>query len=117
MIDTAAFKVMKPEAIFVNTAGGGLVDEAALLAALRDREIAGAGLDVFEAEKDPAYSAAAAALLALPNVVATPHTAAATREGLVRSTMISAATVLALLRGSEPPPGCIVVDGRGTPAS
>ncbi len=117
MMDAAAFNAMKPGAIFVNTARGGLVDEAALLEALREGKIAGAALDVFEAEKDPVHSATAAALLALANVVATPHTAAATREGLVRSNMISATTVLALLRGDEPPSGCIVVDERRAAAT
>ena len=92
MIDAAALRLMKRDAILLNTARGGLVDEPALLAALQTGEIAGAGLDVFEAEKDPAHSATAAALVALPNVVATPHTAAATREGLVRTNMIAART-------------------------
>ena len=113
MIDAAALGRMKRGAILVNTARGGLVDEAALLNALRAGTIAGAGLDVFEAEKDPAYSATAAALLALPNVVGTPHTAAATREGLKRTNLIAAQTVVALLQGRAAPPGCLVVDGRG----
>jgi D-3-phosphoglycerate dehydrogenase len=91
---------------------GGLVHEAALLAALQAGRLAGAGLDVFEAEKDPAHSQTAAALCALPNVVATPHTAAATHEGLARTNLIAAQVVVALLSGTAPPPDCIIVDGR-----
>ena len=112
MMDAATFARMKPGAVLINTARGGLVDEDALLAALRSGHLAGAGLDVFEAEKDPAHSQTAAAICALPNVVATPHTAAATRQGLVRANLITAQTVVALLEGTQPPPGCIVVDGR-----
>jgi D-3-phosphoglycerate dehydrogenase len=112
MMDEAAFAQMKPGAILINTARGGLVREDALLAALRTGHLAGAGLDVFEAEKDPAHSQAAAALCALPNVVATPHTAAATHAGLARTNLIAAQTVVALLDGTKPPPDCIVVDGR-----
>ncbi len=112
MMDGAAFSLMKPGAILINTARGGLVKEDALLAALQTGHLAGAGLDVFEAEKDPAHNQAAAALWALPNVVATPHTAAATHEGLARTNLIAAKTVAALLAGTVPPPDCIVVDGR-----
>jgi D-3-phosphoglycerate dehydrogenase len=112
MMDEAAFAQMKPGAILINTARGGLVHEDALLAALQTGRLAGAGLDVFEAEKDPAHNQAALALCALPNVVATPHTAAATHEGLARTNLIAARTVVALLAGTTPPPDCIVVDGR-----
>lgn len=112
MIDDAALARMKRGAVLVNTARGGLVDEVALLKALRAGVVAGAGLDVFQAEKDPAQSATAAALLALPNVVGTPHTAAATREGLERTNLIAARTVVAVLEGHAAPPDCVVVDGR-----
>lgn len=112
LIGAAALATMKPTAVLINTARGGMVDEAALEAALRSGRIAGAGLDVFWAEKDPAERAAVMQLVRLPNVVATPHTAAATVEGLVRTNGIAAECVLAVLEGREPPVDCVVADGR-----
>ena len=69
----AEFALMRPTAILVNTSRGGVVDEAALIGALRGGQIAAAGVDVFENEPqlDPAW-------LTLPNVVLTPHIASAT---------------------------------------
>lgn len=72
MIDKAAFAAMKKTAILVNVARGGVVAEADLIEALRNKEIAGAAMDVFEIEPLPADSP----LLGLDNLVVTPHLAA-----------------------------------------
>ncbi len=72
-IGEAELAQMKPSAILVNVARGGIVDDAALARALRDRRIAGAGLDVFEGEPQLHPD-----LLTVPNVVLTPHIASAT---------------------------------------
>jgi D-3-phosphoglycerate dehydrogenase len=112
MIDAAAMRRMKPGAFLLNTARGGLVDDAALLAALQSGQIAGAGLDVFQSETDPALHEVTRALLALPNVVATPHSGASTHEGLERTNLIAARCVVAVLDGSSIPASCLVADGR-----
>jgi gluconate 2-dehydrogenase len=72
-IGAAELALMKPTATLINLARGGIVDDAALAEALRDKRIAAAGLDVFEGE--PAVNPA---LLTVPNVVLTPHIASAT---------------------------------------
>lgn len=75
LIDSAAFAAMKPTAVLVNTARGSVVDEAALVAALRAGRIAGAALDVFEFEPEVSPE-----LLRMENVVLAPHLGSATRE-------------------------------------
>jgi phosphoglycerate dehydrogenase-like enzyme len=76
MIGVAQFALMKRTAYFINVARGELVDQAALVSALRERRIAGAGLDVFEIEPLPADDP----LLSLDNVILTPHWLPATKE-------------------------------------
>jgi glyoxylate reductase len=89
---------MKPSAYIINTSRGPIIDEPALLAALRDKKIAGAGLDVFENEpKVPA------ALLKMKNVVLTPHLGSAVLE--LRDVManIVVDNIQALIDGRLPP--------------
>ena len=112
LIGAAELAAMKPGAILINTARGGLVDDRALLEVLRSGHLGGAGLDVYEGEADPDMKPVAQALLALPNVVGMPHSAASTREGLARTNMIIARTVVAVLDGAEAPEGCVIADGR-----
>ena len=112
MFDAEALRKMKPEAVLVNTARGGLVDDAALLAALKDGTIAAAGLDVFVSESDPKLKAVTDELISLSNVIATPHAAASTEEGLARTNMVAASCVVDVLSGRNPPAECVVADGR-----
>jgi D-3-phosphoglycerate dehydrogenase len=112
LIDADALAKMKPGAFLINTGRGGLVQDADLLEALRSEHLGGAGLDVFVSEGDPEFASVTEALLALPNVVATPHAGASSREGLNRTNRIAAESVVAVLEGRDPAPGCIVADGR-----
>mgnify|MGYP003334394782 FL=1 len=82
MIDADAFNRMKPGAIVVNVARGRLVDEQAMIEALTEGRIRGAGLDVFTTEPLPAESP----LWPLPNVIITPHVSAVTRGFWARET-------------------------------
>ena len=92
LIDAEALAAMKPTAVLVNTARGQVVDEAALVAALRSGSIAGAALDVFEHE--PAVSEE---LLAMENVVLTPHIASATRDARLAMGMLCVSALRAVL--------------------
>jgi D-3-phosphoglycerate dehydrogenase / 2-oxoglutarate reductase len=98
MIGYPQLQAMKRGAILINTARGGLVDEAALARALAEGLIAGAGLDVFEKEPPAADNP----LLAMSNVIATPHIAARTRDTVYRERTWAAEDVKRVLRGEEP---------------
>lgn len=112
LIDALALARMKPGAILINTARGGLVDDRALLEALKAGQIAAAGLDVFMSESDPTFREVTQQLIALPNVIATPHAGASSREGLDRTNMVAARCVVAVLDGGDPPAECLIADGR-----
>src|SRR5216117_3140476 len=94
LIDEAALKRMKKTAVLVNTARGPIVDEAALVRALREGWIAGAGLDVFEDE--PTIHPG---LLPLPNVVLAPHIASASRDTRTGMAILAVRNCVAVLEG------------------
>ena len=99
LVDAGALAAMKPTSVLVNTARGPVVDETALVVALQAGEIAGAALDVFEHEPEVPD-----ALLALENVVLTPHIASATRETrLAMGRLVVSALRAVLLEGRTPP--------------
>jgi len=97
LIGAAQIAKMKPTAILVNSARGGVVDDAALVAALTAKRIAGAGLDVFEGEPGlhPGF-------LELRNVVMTPHIGSASRATRLMMCETAAANLAAVLDGSRP---------------
>lgn len=99
MIGVAELAGMKQDAVLINTARGGVVDQAALVAALRDGTIGGAGLDVFETEP----LAADDALMSFDNVVVAPHLGSATVETRTRMSDLAVDNLLAFFRGERPP--------------
>lgn len=97
LLDAAALARMKPGSYLINTARGKLVDEAALVRALRGGPLAGAGLDVFE--REPAVEPG---LLELDNVVLLPHIGSATTGTREAMAMLAARNVHAVLTGGSP---------------
>jgi lactate dehydrogenase-like 2-hydroxyacid dehydrogenase len=97
LIDGAALQAMKPTAYLINTARGGVVDEAALIAALHDGQIRGAALDVFEGEPN-----VNPALLEAPGLVLTPHTASAGEATRDTMCILAVDNVAAVLAGQPP---------------
>ncbi len=97
-IGAPELKLMKKTAFLINTARGAIVDEVALVRALASKDIAGAGLDVFEHEPK-----VEAALRKIPNVVLTPHLGSATAEVREALANVVADNILAFLAGKRPP--------------
>jgi len=99
MMDAAAFVRMKPGALFVTTARGGIHDEAALAAALEAGQVGGAGLDVWDEEPPPLDHP----LLKRRDVVATFHTAGVTYEARANVAKYASEQLIGVLRGAYPP--------------
>ncbi|MFH1089164.1 MAG: D-glycerate dehydrogenase [Candidatus Uhrbacteria bacterium] len=108
LISTRELKLMKPTAFIINTARGPVIDEKALLKALAAKQIAGAGLDVFECEPmidcDPRDNLE---LRKMENVVLTPHTASATIEARQAMSRVAAENITAFIKGKTPPNVCL----------
>ncbi len=99
LINADKLKLMKPSAVIINTSRGSVVDEEALVIALKEHWIAGAGLDVYEKEPiDPKNP-----LLALDNVVLVPHIGSATTQTRSAMSELAARNLLAVLKGTPPP--------------
>lgn len=94
LINTTRLSLMKPDAILINTARGGIVDEAALAAALTSKKLGGAALDVFDEEPLKAGSP----LAGCPNMILTPHIAGVTAEANTRVSSLIAERVAAFLQ-------------------
>jgi (S)-sulfolactate dehydrogenase len=98
LIGTAAIARMKPDAVLINAARGGVVDEAAVAEALRAGRLGGAALDVFEAE--PVTAERGAVFAGCPNLVLTPHVAGVTVESNVRVSWVTVENVRKHLAGA-----------------
>lgn len=103
VLDRAALEKLKPTAIVINVARGALIDQDALVEALRQGRLGGAGLDVYEQEPLPADHP----LTRLENVFLTPHTAGLTRQTSKRRARAAADNVLSVLRGGQPVNGIV----------
>ena len=99
LIGERELRMMKPTAILVNTARGGVIDQPALVRALEEGWIAGAGLDVAEVEPIPAGDA----LLRAPNVTLLPHIGSASHATRERMAAMAVDNCLAALRGERMP--------------
>ncbi len=103
LIGEREFKLMKPSAFFINTARGRIVDEPALIAALRDGEIAGAGLDVYWSEPPISDPAPSPELYEFDNVILTPHMGSATHEARTKMALAVVENLRAMVDGERPP--------------
>jgi D-3-phosphoglycerate dehydrogenase len=109
LINQKTLAQMKPGSFLVNTARGGLVNEADLLLALQSGHLAGAGLDVFEQEPTPVTNP----LLKLPNVICTPHLASGDFQGNEDMGTESARNIVALYQGGWPEGAVVNAELRG----
>ena len=103
LIGSREFDLMKSSAFFVNTARGRIVDEPALIGALRNGTIAGAGLDVYWQEPPVGEPAPSPELFAFPNVVLTPHIGSATVEAREAMALSVVGNLRAMIEGARPP--------------
>ena len=99
MIGARQYALMQPHTFFINTARGGIHDEAALAKALQEKRLAGAGLDVWDTEPPPPEHP----LLAFDNVLVSPHTAGVTREARANMGRIAAEQLIGLFDGKPAP--------------
>jgi (S)-sulfolactate dehydrogenase len=99
LLDVGAMAQMKKGAILINAARGGVVDEKAMVAAMKSEHIAGAALDVYEAE--PLTKAAAAQFAELPNLILTPHIGGVTVESNQRVSQVTMANVCRVLEATK----------------
>ena len=116
LIGARELGLMKPTAVLINTSRGGVVDEAALYATLKERRILAAGLDVFEVEPTPPDNP----ILKLDNVLVTPHMATANRDAMMQKSVACYANFRRVLDG-EPPINVVkpyrAVEAAAIPAS
>ena len=98
LIGEKEFNLMKPTAILINTARGPIIDEQALISALKENKIAGAGLDVYENE--PVIPEE---LIALSNVILLPHIGSASYETRTKMALLAAENAIAVIEGKNPP--------------
>ncbi|KGT87831.1 2-hydroxyacid dehydrogenase [Erwinia typographi] len=98
LINAEALSLMPEHAFLINTSRGDLIDETALLSALKNNQIAGAALDVFQHEPLPADDP----LLSAPNLIVTPHTAASTKQALINMATATAEGIIRVTEGQLP---------------
>jgi glyoxylate reductase len=103
MFGAREFDLMKPSAFFVNTARGRIVDEPALIEALREKKIAGAGLDVYWQEPPIGEPMPSEELFEFPNVILTPHIGSATIEARETMSLAVVENLRAMMDGGRPP--------------
>jgi len=102
MISKKQLSMMKPTAILINTARGPIIEEKYLINALKKKQIAGAGLDVFECEPEITCQVHPIELRDLPNTVLTPHIASATHEARNQMAILSAQAIVSVAKNKMP---------------